>query len=220
MFTRRTESDEHDYEADRREMVERDLVPRGISDRRVLDAMGAVRREAFVPDDQHRYAYRDRPLPIGSRQTISQPFIVALMAEAAELAPTDTALEVGTGSGYGAAVLAMLASHVVTIERHRSLAEEAKRTLDEQGISTVEVVIGDGTKGWADEAPYDAIVVTAAGPEVPTELLEQLRSGGRLVMPVGEIDGAQNLVRIRRVGDDLLRDDLGAVRFVPLVADQ
>lgn len=201
-------------------MVEHDLESRGIADRRVLDAMATVPREAFVPDDQRRYAYRDRPLPIGARQTISQPFIVALMAEAAELEPTDSVLEIGTGSGYGAAVLAELAGTVVTIERHQSLADDARHALHAAGFDEVRVVDGDGTKGWPEQAPYDAIIVTAAGPDVPAQLIEQLASGGRLVMPVGEFGGAQNLVRIRRVGDALTRDDLGAVRFVPLVADQ
>ena len=220
MFGRRSDPDEHTFDEQRRHMVGSDLRSRGIGDRRVLDAMGTVHREAFVPDDQRRLAYRDRPLPIGSRQTISQPYIVALMADAAEVGPDDVVLEIGTGSGYGAAVLAELARRVVTIERHRSLAERAREALSSEQVDNVEVLVGDGTEGHADGGPYDAIVVTAAGPEVPEALLAQLAPGGRLIMPVGSPGGAQNLVRLRRSGDSFVRDDLGAVRFVPLVADQ
>jgi protein-L-isoaspartate(D-aspartate) O-methyltransferase len=212
--------DSSTFEAERQQMVAQDLRPRGIDDQAVLDAMGSVRREAFVPEDERRNAYRDRPLPIGARQTISQPFIVALMAEAAEVGPDDSVLEIGTGSGYGAAVLAALARHVVTIERHASLAADATAALQSEGIDNVEVVVGDGTDGRPETAPYDAIVVTAAGPEVPAALLEQLAPGGRLIMPVGAFDGPQNLIRVRRHADGLRRDDLGPVRFVPLIADQ
>jgi len=207
-------------EDERRRMVSSDLESRGIADARVLEAMGSVRREAYVPEGQRRVAYSDRPLPINCRQTISQPYIVALMADAADLDPGDRVLEIGTGSGYGAAVLARLADHVVTVERHAALAETAARALEEQRVENVTVVTGDGTLGHADGAPYDAIVVTAAGADVPPALIDQLADGGRLVMPVGGIDDVQRLVRIRRSGERLHRDDLGAVRFVPLISDQ
>lgn len=199
-------------------MVEHDIEGRGVSDPRVLDAMRTVPRELFVPDELAHQAYEDHPLPIGRGQTISQPFVVALMAEAAELSPGDRVLEIGTGSGYGAAVLAHLADHVWTIERHGPLAGSARDALRAAGCAHVHVLHADGTRGWPDAAPYDAIVVTAAGREVPEVLLEQLADGGRLVMPVG--DGfAQELVRVRRHGDRFLREDLGGVRFVPLLPD-
>ena len=218
MFRRGDDGESRDD--DRRRMVATDLEARGIADPRVLEAMGTVRREAYVPEGQRRYAYSDRPLPIDCRQTISQPYIVALMAEAAEVEPTDRVLEIGTGSGYGAAVLAELGEHVVTVERHELLAETAARALAAESVGNVTVVAGDGTQGHAEAAPYDAIVVTAAGAEIPPALIEQLADGGRLVMPVGGVDDVQKLVRLRRSGDRFHRDDMGAVRFVPLVGDQ
>jgi protein-L-isoaspartate(D-aspartate) O-methyltransferase len=200
-------------------MVERQIERRGVSDRRVLDAMRAVPREHFVPADEAHAAYEDHPLPIGRGQTISQPYVVALMAEAAQIGPGDRVLEVGTGSGYGAAVLAQLAAQVWTIERHRPLAETARDVLERIGASNVHVLHADGTRGWPESSPYDAIVVTAAGAEVPDVLLEQLADGGRLVMPVGD-DQGQELVRIRRTAANAFEwDDLGGVRFVPLLPD-
>lgn len=200
-------------------MVEHDLAARGITDPRVLAVMGELPRERFVAGDLAHLAYDDCALPIGDDQTISQPYVVALMTEALELGPGDRVLEIGTGSGYAAAVLGRLAGTVWTVERHRSLAEQAAAHLHALDIVDVHVVVGDGTLGWPDEAPYDAIVVTAGGPSVPKALLYQLAEGGRLVMPVGEW-GGQTLTRVRRSGADLTYDDLGPVRFVPLVGAQ
>jgi len=208
------------YEQDRLRLIERDLEGRGLDDPVVLAVMGAVRREFFVPIDLVEHAYEDRPLPIASGQTISQPYIVALMASAASIEPTDRVLEVGTGSGYGAAVLGLLAAEVWSIERHRSLARAALRRLRHEGYSNVHVAAGDGSLGWPDEAPFDAIVVTASGPEVPSALQNQLADGGRLILPLGPGGGAQSLLRITRRGDTFETDDLGLVRFVPLIGAQ
>lgn len=199
-------------------MVRRDIKARGISDPRVLEAMAAVPREAFVGPGQARRAYADGPLPIGEGQTISQPYVVAWMAEAAELAPGDRVLEVGTGSGYAAAVLGRLAETVHTVERHAALAEDAARRLRELGCDNVNVRHGDGSEGWSEHAPYDAIVVAAASPHVPGALREQLHAGGRLVIPVGGRWSIQRLIRERRAeSGEFTREELGAVRFVPLV---
>ena len=201
-------------------MVADDLARRGVRDERVLAAMGEVPREAYVPTGARARAYADRPLPIGSDQTISQPYVVAVMAEALELAPDDRVLEIGTGSGYAAAVLGRLAAGVVTVERLPELAEVAARRLAEAGVDNVVVRVGDGTLGWPDLAPYDAVVVTAGGPEVPTALVDQLAPGGRLVAPVGPL-GSQRLVRVRKGADGALgREDLGGVAFVPLIGAQ
>lgn len=199
-------------------MVERDLVARGVVDPRVLDAMRTVPRERFVEDHLASVAYADHPLRIGKGQTISQPFIVAAMAEAAELTPTDRVLEIGTGSGYGAAVLGAVAGEVWTIERHERLATEARERLEALGYANVHVLEGDGTLGLADEAPFDAIVVTAGAIEVPATLVDQLIDEGRLIVPVGR-GGFQSLLRIRRRGDATTVEDLGAVAFVPLVGE-
>ena len=201
-------------------MVEHHIAARGIADERVLAAMGSVRRERYVPTDAAEFAYEDRPLPIGVGQTISQPYIVALMAQAAEVGPMDRVLEVGTGSGYGAAVLSNLAAEVWTIELHESLAETARRQLHAEGVNNVHVLVGDGTLGWPEAAPFDAVVVTASGPAVPVALREQLCDGGRLIIPAGPENGDQSLLRIRRIGDGYEREDLGAVRFVPLIGAQ
>ncbi len=201
-------------------MIERDLAGRGIRDERVLAVMGSVPREAFLPPALARHAYDDTALPIGRRQTISQPYIVAAMAEGAEIGPSDRVLEVGTGSGYGAAVLDGLADRVISIERDPALAATASAALAATGHGDVLVVEADGSRGWPDEAPYDAIVVTAAGPVVPPSLVAQLADSGRLLIPVGPRDGAQQLVRVRRVGDRLTQDDLGGVAFVPLLGDE
>ena len=205
---------------DRRDrMVQHTIADRGVRDPAVLEAMRSVPRERFVSEDQSRHAYEDHPLPIGCGQTISQPFIVALMAEAASIRPRARVLEVGTGSGYGAAVLARLAGHVVTIERHGELARRAASVLEELGFDNVEVVTGDGTLGWPDGAPYDAIVVTAAAEEVPPALLGQLADDGRLVIPVGRWGRSQELVCLHRRGEEIDEVDLGGVAFVPLVPD-
>jgi protein-L-isoaspartate(D-aspartate) O-methyltransferase len=205
-------------ERERADLV-RDLAERGISDERVLAAMGRVPREAFVPPDLAEQAYVDGPLPIGEGQTISQPYVVALMVEAARVGRGAHVLEIGTGSGYGAAVLAELADSVHTIERVASLAAAAAARLAVLGYTRVQVHVGDGTLGWPPDAPYDAIVVTAGGPSVPLPLVSELAIGGTLVIPVGS-GRVQRLLRITRTGEDFTRDDLGAVQFVPLIGTE
>jgi protein-L-isoaspartate(D-aspartate) O-methyltransferase len=201
----------------RETMVTRQLARRGIRDERLLGAMRAVPRERFVAADMAEFAYDDSPLPIGERQTISQPYVVALMTQALEVAPGDRVLEIGTGSGYAAAVLAELAREVYTVERHRSLADVAAERLRSLGYDNVHVRCGDGTRGWPEHAPYDGIVVAAGGPAVPRSLREQLALGGCLVIPVGA-EHVQTLLRIRRTGADSYdEEDLGGVRFVPLI---
>ena len=207
-----------DRTAERATMVERQLAARGVSDPRVLEAMREVPREAFIAGELAEFAYEDAPLPIEAEQTISQPYIVAVMAEALELRPSDRVLEVGAGSGYAAAVLSRVAADVYTIERHQELADAAARRLRELGYANVHVRHGDGTLGWPEHAPYDAIVVAAGGPDAPPALLEQLAVGGRLMIPIGPTPREQELVRIRRVGAaEYQREQLGAVRFVPLI---
>lgn len=207
-----------DFERLRDDMVHRQIAARGIRTPSILEAMRKVPREAFVPAAMQKNAYEDSPLPIGSRQTISQPYIVAFMLDALALDENDRVLEIGTGSGYAAAILARLAAKVVSIERIEELAESARETLGELGCENVELVHGDGSKGWPEGAPYDAIVVAASGPRVPDSLQEQLAIGGRLVMPVGANRDDQRLVRITRIAADRYnREDLTGVRFVPLV---
>ncbi len=207
-----------DRSSERAAMVERQVAARGIRDERVLAAMRAVPREAFIAGELAEFAYEDAPLPIEAAQTISQPFIVAAMTAALELEPHHRVLEVGTGSGYAAAVLGQVATEVYTVERHQDLAEVAERRLRELGYGNVRVRHGDGTLGWAEHAPYDAIVVAAGGPDVPPALLAQLALGGRLVIPIGATPREQELVRIRRVGkEEYQREQLGGVRFVPLI---
>lgn len=199
-------------------MVDEQVVARGVRDPRVLAAMRKVPRHEFVPEDLREAAYEDGPLPIGEGQTISQPLIVALMTEAAKLTGGERVLEIGTGSGYGAAVLAEIAGEVVTIECIEVLATNARATLDRLGYRNVEVLVGDGTLGWPAAAPYDAILVTAGGPYVPPSLRAQLEPGGRLVMPVGEQHFGQTLVRVTRGADGEDRqEDLNSVAFVPLI---
>ncbi|MFB6263689.1 MAG: protein-L-isoaspartate(D-aspartate) O-methyltransferase [Bradymonadaceae bacterium] len=210
-----------EFRAEREKMVERQIAGRDVSDPAVLDAMRAVRRHAFVPEGRRSMAYSDRPLPIGEGQTISQPYIVAMMTEALALSEDDRVLEVGTGSGYGAAVLAEVAGEVYTIERYEDLAEAAQSRLERLGYDNVEVVVGDGTKGLPERAPFDGIVATASGPDVPETFKEQLAPGGRIVMPVGRKSGGQRLVKVVRTGDGSFEEeDLGFVRFVPLVGEE
>lgn len=203
------------------EMVDRDIAARGVHDARVLAAMRVVPREVFVPPARRAEALDDRPLPIGAGQTISQPYIVALMCEALQLRGDERVLEIGTGSGYGAAVLSRLAATVDTVERVPELADRAARQLADLNLNNVRVHGGDGTLGWPEAAPYDAIVVTAGGPEVPPALLAQLAPGGRLVMPVGSTRRWQVLVRVTHVGpDDFRSESLCDVAFVPLMGAQ
>jgi protein-L-isoaspartate(D-aspartate) O-methyltransferase len=201
-------------------MVETQLVARGIHHPAVLRAMGSVPREAFVPDAEVPRAYEDSALPIAEAQTISQPYVVALMAEALEPRVSDRVLEIGTGSGYAAAVLAEVVAEVYSVERVEALARAARARLAALGYRNVHVLHGDGTVGWPEHAPYDGIVVTAGGPEVPPPLLAQLRVGGHLVAPVGATTRSQELVRVTRWGeDDYGRESLGPVAFVPLIGE-
>ncbi|WP_345752823.1 protein-L-isoaspartate(D-aspartate) O-methyltransferase [Microbacterium rhizophilus] len=203
-----------DRAAEREAMLEWHIRARGISDRRVLDAMAAVPRERFLPPSTAGDAYADSPLPIGHGQTISQPYIVALTAEAGRLKPGDRVLDVGTGSGYAAAVYAAIGAEVWSIEYVPQLAEQARAALAD--LPSVHVVEGDGTLGLPDQAPFDAILAAAAGPDIPAPWIEQLADGGRIVMPLERVAGWQQLVRATRRGEDLALDDLGGVRFVPL----
>jgi protein-L-isoaspartate(D-aspartate) O-methyltransferase len=197
-------------------MIEEQLVSRGISDSRVLASMERVERHRFVEEALRVRAYDDKPLPIGARQTISQPFMVGLMTQALELKGSERVLEIGTGCGYQTAVLAELAATVFSIERLSGLAATARQLLDELGYYNVAVRVGDGTLGWAEEAPFDAILVTAGAPQVPRPLVAQLACGGRLVFPIGE-EELQTLVRIRKDGGGLHEEYFGDCRFVKLV---
>ena len=207
-----------DFAAAREKMVERQIAARGIHDRRILEAFRAVPREEFVPEHLREFAYEDSPLPIESDQTISQPYIVALMVEAAELEGSDLVLEVGAGSGYAAAILSHLVDEVIAIERHPELAQLAGERMERLGYENVSIYEGDGTRGYPEKGPFDAIIVSASGSHVPEVLLSQLEIGGRLVMPIGEPHEVQKLLKITRTGeDDYEQEELGAVRFVPLI---
>jgi protein-L-isoaspartate(D-aspartate) O-methyltransferase len=209
---------ELDYDRLREQMVQRQIAARGIRSKAVLDAMRKVRREGFVPSYLGEFAYEDSPLPIEEEQTISQPYIVAYMIDALALRGGERVLEIGTGSGYAAAVLAEIAARVYTIERHEGLARTARARLAQDGYTNVEVRHGDGTLGWPEEAPFDAIIVAAGGPCVPEALQRQLAVGGRLVIPVGKQVGLQKLVRVTRSGPARFEEEeLTDVRFVPLV---
>lgn len=206
-----------DYRPARLNMVERQIARRGINDLAVLEAMSEVPREEFVPENLRDYAYEDTALPIDEYQTISQPYIVALMASAGELSPGQTILEIGTGSGYAAAVMARIVSRVVTIERLASLADQARARLARLGYGNVEVVTGDGVAGYEAEAPFDAILSAAGSRRIPPAWKSQLAIGGRLVMPLGPL-GDQILVKVTRLkDDDYVEKALAAVRFVPLI---
>jgi protein-L-isoaspartate(D-aspartate) O-methyltransferase len=203
----------------RARMVERQLRRRGIGDERALAAMGEVPRELFVPERHRGRAYADSALPIGEGQTISQPWIVAAICQALELDGSERVLEIGTGSGYSAAVLARLAAEVIGVERHRSLAEEARRVLDSLGIDNVEVIYGDGSRGVAERAPFEAIAVHATAPAPPLTLLGQLADGGRLVVPIAG-EGADMLTVFHRRGNQLQSEEIGPCRFVPLIGEE
>jgi len=198
--------------------VERQLRARGIFDERVLSAMSEVPREEFVPPELREHAYEDRPLTIGCSQTISQPYIVSSMLQAAELRPEDRVLELGTGSGYQAALVAEIVVEVVSIERHAELAEVARERLLRLGYRNVEIVIGDGTLGYAPRAPYDVILVSAAAPYIPQPLVQQLAIGGRMVLPVGSRD-LQELMLVRRDADAIRQVRLDGCAFVPLIGE-
>jgi protein-L-isoaspartate(D-aspartate) O-methyltransferase len=203
-----------ELQAERLSMVASQIEPRGVEDPAVLDAMRSVPRHVFVPEALRGEAYRDGPLPIGHRQTISQPYIVALMTELTRPDPSMKVLEIGTGSGYQAAVLAECVGQVFTIEIVPELGREAATRLEELGYANVHTRIGDGYDGWSDEAPFDAVIVTAAPSEIPGPLLDQLKVGGRLVIPVGR--GSQDLVIVTRTADGYDRRSVTPVRFVPM----
>jgi protein-L-isoaspartate(D-aspartate) O-methyltransferase len=205
----------------RAEMVERDIIARGVRDELVLDAMRKVPRELFLPKNLREFAYEDTPLPIDGDQTISQPYIVAFMAEALMLKGDEKVLEIGAGSGYAAAVLSVIAADVYTVERLGQLADKAAATVADLGYDNVHVLHGDGTRGWPEYAPYDAIVVAAGAPQVPESLKQQLKIGGRLVIPVGADQRAQELVRVTRISTSEYRsEDIADVRFVPLIGEE
>jgi protein-L-isoaspartate(D-aspartate) O-methyltransferase len=210
-----------DYATERGTMVERQLKSRGITEPRILEAFLEVPREAFVSPGYAHLAYGDHPLPIEAGQTISQPYIVALMIEAAGIKVGDKVLEVGAGSGYAAAVIGRIAGKVMAIERQHDLVEVARERLTRLGYDNVTIVEGDGTRGCADEAPFDAILAAASGSHVPQPLIDQLAPGGRIVMPVGSPGWVQELVKVTKRADGTVeRQDLGGVRFVPLIGEE
>ena len=210
-----------DFAELRERMVRRQIEARGISDPAILNAFREVPREAFVSPDYARDAYDDHPLPIEAGQTISQPYIVALMIEAAEVRSGDRVLEVGAGSGYAAAVMSRIAGEVIGIERQHDLVEVAGRRLKRLGYDNVRIVEGDGTRGCPEEAPFDAILAAASGSHVPAPLVAQLARGGRLVMPIGDPGWVQKLVKVTKQEDGILQQsDLGEVRFVPLIGEE
>ena len=210
-----------DFAELRERMVRRQIEARGISDPAILNAFREVPREAFVSPDYARDAYDDHPLPIEAGQTISQPYIVALMIEAAEVRSGDRVLEVGAGSGYAAAVMSRIAGEVIGIERQHDLVEVARRRLKRLGYDNVRIVEGDGTRGCPEEAPFDAILAAASGSHVPQPLVSQLAPGGRLVMPIGNPRWVQKLVKVTKQEDGILQQsDLGEVRFVPLIGEE
>jgi protein-L-isoaspartate(D-aspartate) O-methyltransferase len=210
-----------DYAAEREAMVERQLRRRGIREKFILDAFSEVPREEFVADQYRHLAYGDHPLPIEAGQTISQPYIVALMIQAAGMGLNDKVLEIGAGSGYAAAVIGCFAGKVVAVERQPLLVQAARERMRRLGFDNVEIHEGDGTRGWSAEAPYDAILAAASGSHVPKALIEQLAPGGRLVMPLGGRGGTQELVKVTKGHDGTLeRENLGGVRFVPLIGEE
>jgi protein-L-isoaspartate(D-aspartate) O-methyltransferase len=206
------------WQAARDRMVETQIAARGIGDERVLSAMRSIPRHIFVPEAARAAAYGDYPLPIGHGQTISQPYIVAKMTALLEIRPHERVLEIGAGSGYQAAILGTLAQEVISIERIPDIAHLAQKNLSNAGITNVRVIVGDGTLGYPERAPYDGVLITAATPSIPPPLIDQLGEGGRLVAPVGSRD-LQELVRLTRKGGDLSREFFGGVIFVPLLGE-
>jgi protein-L-isoaspartate(D-aspartate) O-methyltransferase len=210
-----------DTPAERERMVSAQIAGRGITSRPVLDAMRRVPREAFVAAGMEEFAYEDSPLPIAEGQTISQPYIVAAMIDAADVKPGDRLLDVGTGSGYAAAVAAEIVDEVYTIERHRVLADGAREHFEALGYRYIYVRHGDGTLGWPEAAPFDAIIVAAGAPEVPQALRDQLKLGGRLIIPIGDVIYHQRLIKIVRESDrNFSESELEPVRFVPLIRSE
>lgn len=209
------------FASEREAMVERQLKRRGIAEPHILEAFLAVPREVFVSDELAHKAYGDHPLPIEAGQTISQPYIVALMIQAAAIKPGDTVLEVGAGSGYAAAVMSRIAGRVVAIERQHDLVEVARGRLHRLGYDNVQIVEGDGTKGCPDDAPFDAILAAASGSHVPQSLIAQLAPLGRLIIPLGEPGWVQELVKVTKQEDGSVKQEkLGGVRFVPLIGEE
>jgi protein-L-isoaspartate(D-aspartate) O-methyltransferase len=210
-----------DYKAEREAMVERHLKRRGITEQHIIDAFLAVPREEFVSPQYAHLAYGDHPLPIEAGQTISQPYIVALMIQAAGITSGDKVLEVGAGSGYAAAVISRIAAKVIGIERQHDLVELGRQRLERLGFSNVEILEGDGTRGSPEHAPFDAILAAASGSHVPQPWIEQLAGDGRIVMPVGEPSWVQELIKVTKAPDGkLIRENLGGVRFVPLIGEE
>lgn len=207
------------FERQRAEMVKKHIAPRGITDPLVLDAMRTVPRHLFVSEALMDQAYGDYPLPIGDQQTISQPYIVAEMTQALELKPDDRVLEIGTGSGYQAAVLAEIVFRVYTIERLHSLFVKTRQLFDRLRYHNIVTRYSDGTIGWPDESPFDAIIITAGAPKIPPNLIDQLAMGGRMVLPVGD-QHSQDLIKIEKDEDGLCQSNLGGCRFVKLVGEQ
>jgi len=203
---------------ERSQMVEQQIRSRGITNPRVLGAMREIPRHLFIPPPYDRSAYEDAPLPIGNGQTISQPYIVALMTELLDPQPTDHILEIGAGSGYQAAILSMLVQHITTIERIPEVADLARKNLEKIGLKNISIIVGDGTRGYPDNAPYHGIMITAATPEIPTPLIDQLAIGGVLVAPVGDRE-IQELVTVTKKENGIVRLAHGGVRFVPLIGE-
>jgi protein-L-isoaspartate(D-aspartate) O-methyltransferase len=208
----------HDYRLARERMVKNQLIPRGIADENVLQAMGKIQRHLFVEEALVGEAYNDHPLPIGNKQTISQPYIVALMTEALELTGKEKVLEIGTGSGYQTAILAELSDRVYTVERIEPLLEKSKSLLQSLGYTNIYFKAYDGTLGWEDFAPFDAIMVTAGAPKAPDPLLKQLADGGRLIIPIGN-KYSQDLIKVTRAKDRFVERNLGGCRFVDLIGE-
>ena len=208
----------NDFSRSREVMVKSQIIDRGVSDPNVINAMKRVPRHLFVPNRYRGFSYADHPLPIGEGQTISQPYIVAFMTEALKLKPEDRVLEIGTGSGYQAAVLAEIVKEAYSIEIIEALGERARQTLDNLGYKNVHIKIGDGYKGWPQKAPFDAIIVTCAPEQIPRPLVEQLKEGGRMIIPVGRAGTVQKLVRGVKKGGRLQAQEAMLVRFVPMVS--
>jgi len=208
-----------DYHLLRRDMVKFQIIARGITDKGVIKAMLKVPRHIFVPEEYRREAYNDYPLPIGYGQTISQPYIVALMTEALQIKKVDKILEIGTGSGYQTAILAEIAKEVYSIEIIDELAKRAKKTLNMLGYKNIHIKIGDGYNGWPEQAPFDAIIVTCAPRKIPKPLIDQLKNKGRMVIPIGNKYGTQKLIRVKKINGKIYEEILTLVRFVPMIRE-